>query len=253
MRGPSSYLAAAAAVLAVALPGGASALSAVPDEKRVAGVRLTECARGAAVEAGRAEFRGVMRRVEGTERMWMRFTLEERVGDGEFAQVPAPGLEVWRKSRPGVERFVYRQEVLALAEGSIYRVRVHFRWYDGEGRLIRREARRSRKCRQPGMLANLRVGRIMAVPLRGSPNIARYAVQVANRGRGPAEGVEVSLAVDGGAVDVAPVGALAPGEVRRVFVNGPACTTSIEGRVDPRDLVRESSEDDNTHNVPCAS
>ena len=237
--------------MAVALPGGASALPAAQDDKSVAGVRVTECVRGATVEARRAGFRGAMRRVGDSERMWMRFTLEERVGDGEFAQVRPPGLEVWRKSRPGVQRFAYRQEVRALAEGSTYRVRVQFRWYDRRGRLVRRAARRSRNCRQPGTLANLRAGRIVAVPLKGSPNITRYAVQVANRGRAPAPDVEVSLAVDGGAVDIAPVGLLVPGEVRRVFVNGPACTTAIEARVDPRDLVRESSEDDNTRNVPC--
>ena len=240
-------------VLAVALSSGASARPAAPDQKPVAGVRVTECARGATVEGRRAEFRGAMRRVRHSERMWMRFTLEERVGQGQFAQVDAPGLGVWRKSRPGVARFAYRQEVLALAEGSSYRVRVQFRWYDARGRLLRRAARRSRKCRQPGMLANLHVGRIIAMPLAGTPHIARYAVQVANRGRGPAQDVEVSLAVDGGGVDVVLVGLLAPGEVRRVFVNGPTCTTSVEARVDPRDLVRESFEDDNARNEPCRS
>ena len=92
-----------AAPAALAVPGSA--------EAPVAGVRVTECSRGPEAADRFVEFRGAMRQVAGSETMWMRFGLQERPGDRAFAKVRVPDLGVWRKSRPGVPRFVYRQQV----------------------------------------------------------------------------------------------------------------------------------------------
>jgi hypothetical protein len=96
-----------------------------------------------------------MRRVPRSETMGMRFELQERVAHRDFERVRAPGLSVWRKSMSGVKRFVHRQEVLALAEGSEYRARVRFRWYDADGNAVKQAVRRSASCRQEGDLPNL--------------------------------------------------------------------------------------------------
>jgi hypothetical protein len=117
----------------------ASAQTADPARKPLASVRVVECQRGPAAENRLALFRGAMRRVRRTREMWMRFKLRERVGEGSYRTINAPGLGTWRKSRPGVRRFAYRQRVLALAEGSTYRVVVSFRWYDADGALLVRE------------------------------------------------------------------------------------------------------------------
>lgn len=229
-----------------------AAVPAAPAAKRkpVTSVRVVKCAKGPTVAERRAIFRGAMRRVRGSERMWMKFRLQERVGGPRFRTVKAPGLGVWRKSRAGVRKFAVRQRVLALGEGAAYRVAVQYRWYDGDGELVRRERRRSRPCTQPGLLPNLRVVRI--VP-RTTPNgTVQYLVDVLNRGRVPSTATTVALTVDGDLIDTPALGPLAPREIRRVVVTGPGCSTLVAAKVDPADTVRESNEADNTRALACA-
>lgn len=237
----------------VALPG-AQALTVTGETSAssVALVRVAECARGPAALDRHATFRAVMRRVAHAERMWMRFTLKERVGDGPFRTVKAPGLGTWHKSRPAVRRFSHRQRVLELAEGSAYRVVVSFRWYDDDGELIRRARRRSKPCAQPGLLPNLRIARIGdGLPLAGDPRSFTHTVRVVNPGRATASRFGVSLAVDGGIADTQTVDALAPGEGRQLSFVGPPCVASVTARADPDDAVREASEKDNVLTTPC--
>jgi hypothetical protein len=225
---------------------------AVAGARPAALVRVVECSRGPEALDRHATFRAAMRRVRHTERMWMRFTLQERVGDGRFRTVRAPGLGSWHKSQPGVRRFSHRQRVLELAEGSAYRTVVGFRWYDGDGELIRRIRRRSKPCDQPGLLPNLGVLRVSGgQPLAGAPGSATYTVRIVNRGRATAPRHGVRLAVDGHNVDTQIVAALAPGEVRQLVFAGPTCTRSVTARADPEDAVREVSERDNVLTAPC--
>jgi hypothetical protein len=217
----------------------------------VAAVSVTECVHGATEADRRAQFRGMMRQVGGADYMAMRFGLQERLGDRAFQKVRAPGLGVWQKSLKGVKRFVHRQEVVGLAGGAAYRTRVTFRWYDAAGKVLRQEIRRSGVCRQPGKLANLRVARIGARRMGPSQGVAQYALKVVNRGDAPAPGVTVLLSVDRARVDTATVGALAPGEAKVVFVNGPECGGPVRAEADPADGVVESDESDNALAVPC--
>ena len=242
-------LAALIAATAVAVP----AALAVPGSAAapVAGVRVSECSKGPEAKDRFVEFRGAMQQVAGSETMRMRFSLQERLGDRAFAKVRTPGLGVWRKSRPGVMRFVHRQRVLELAEGSEYRARVRFRWYGGDGTVVRETVRRSAVCRQGGDLANLVVDRIRAKPVAGSPGVQRYQVRVVNRGSAAATKAEVALAVDGAAVDSVSVGPLEPGEARSEFVNGPACLAWVRAEADPADTVIEGSESDNVLRSRC--
>lgn len=234
--------------LALAMPGAGDAA------RRDALVRIAECARGPDVIDRHATFRGVMRRIPRTERMAMRFSLQERVGEGRFRTVKAPGLGGWRKSHPAVRRFAHRQRVLDLAEGSAYRAVVSFRWYDADGKVIRRARRRSKPCTQPGRLPDLSLlGIAGGLPLARRPGASNYRVRLVNRGRATTSGFRVSLAVDGSVVDGREVTALAPGEVRELLFPGPVCAASMTARVDPQDAVREVSEKDNVLTVPCPS
>ena len=236
------------ATLAAAATAGAGDAGARP----TALVRVVECSRGPAVLDRHATFRAAMRRLPHTERMWMRFTLQERVGDGRFRTVRAPGLGTWRKSHPHVRRFSHRQRVLELAEGAAYRTVVGFRWYDGDGELIRRTRRRSKPCDQPGLLPNLGLlGIGGGQPLAAAPGSATYTVRIANRGRATAPRHGVSLAVDGHDVDTQAVAALAPGDVRQLVFAGPVCAGSVTARADPDDAVREVSERDNVLTAGC--
>ena len=250
---PKSLSLAAALVALAAVPAASASLAGpVPGEPvPMAVVKVAECTRGPAPEDRMAAFRGAMSRFDGSVRMSMRFTLQERVGRGDWAKVSAPGLGVWRSSRPGVARFAYRQRVLALAEGSAYRAVVRFRWHRAGGRVFRRASRRSPACRQPGPLPNLLVARMGGRPAENRADVFRYAIHVTNQGRAPSPKTTVTVAVDGGTVDTAEVRAMEPGDTRRVVVSGPGCAASVRARVDPSDSVRESSERDNSRVANC--
>ncbi len=249
-----TLLTATLATLAVAVVSASAEPGSGGGKLPLASAGVAECTRGPASENRLAVFRGAMRRLPATDRMWMRFRLQERVGAGDFRTVKAPGLGSWHKSRPSVGRFAYRQRVLALAEGSSYRTIVSFRWYAASGELVRQTRRRSPPCRQPGLLSNLVVTRIGGGrPAEGVPGSYRYAVHVSNRGQVVAASFGVSLAVDGGTVDTLAVNALAPGESRRLFFSGPVCAGNVTAVADPEDAVREVSERDNTLSSPCPS
>lgn len=233
--------------LALALTAAAPAAPAAK-RKPLAVAKVVECSTGLTPVERFAVFRGVVKRVDGTDRMWMKFTLQERAGGGPFRRVLAPGLGVWRRSHSGVRRFAVRQRVLALGEGASYRVGVSFRWYDEDGEVLRRARKLSSACRQAGVLPNLRVLRIGG---RRTGATVRYAVDVVNRGRAPSTATALALSVDGGSVDTPATGPLAAGETRRVFVNGPLCTASVTATVDPADTVREGNERDNARTVAC--
>jgi len=251
LNAPSAAPVAAVALIAAftALPAGAQPPAggavAAPAE-----VKVTACKRGPSAADRRVEFRGAMSRVPRTARMWMRFTLQERVPEGQFTTVRAPGLGVWRKSRGGVAGFAHRQRVVDLARGSSYRAVVHYRWYSRDGDRLRSARRISSTCRQ-GPLPNLRITSIEGARVSGSPGTVRYVVRVANEGRAPAANVAVSLAVDGGVIDTPVVGTIEPGDVRRAVVNGPRCQSSLEAVADPGGLVRESFESDNVRAAAC--
>jgi hypothetical protein len=227
--------AATAAALTLAVP----ALPARPTH----GVYVAKCSK----VNHAAAFLGTMRAVKDTDRMWMRFTLLERALPGkDFEPVSIPALEVWRKSRPGVERFSFRQRVRALAEAAIYRADVEFRWYDEEGELLRQATKRSGRCRQPGALPNLRVENI-------AYRQGKYRVRVMNVGRDVAASAAVQLFVDGNDVGTKELPEIAPGEGAVALFDGLPCIGSVQAVADPTALVRESAEDDNALTESCTA
>jgi len=227
-----------------------AAVPAAPAAKRkpLASAKVVECSKGITAAERVAVFRAAARKVARTDRMWIKFKLQERIGDARFRAVAAPGVGVWRRSRSGVRRFAVRQRVLALGEGASYRVAVHFRWYNADGELLRRARRLSPACKQAGALPNLRVTRVGGERVNGT---VRYAMDVFNRGRAASGATTISLSVDGDVVDTPVLGPLAAGETRRVFVNGPPCTGSVTAEVDPGNRVAEANERDNSRTIPC--
>jgi hypothetical protein len=228
-------------------------VSASAPDAETASVRLTRCSRSDARGTRRAVFRASMDAMPGTARMSMRFVLQEQVGSAPRRKIDAPALAGWRHSRPGVARFTYRQRVLPLEAGVIYRMVVRFRWYDADGAIVASSRRRSPRCNQGRALPNLSVAEKVVVTAGPSPSTSRYRVTVVNRGRANVSGAEVALLVDGAEVDRQPLGSLAPGQRRKVWFVGPECATNIEARADPGGLVRESSEQDNARLTACPS
>ena len=211
-----------------------------------AAVKLVECS----LAEQAATFRGRMSRSSGSARMGMRFTLQERGGSGGFRAVEAPGLKRWRRSKPGVGTFAYRQEVRALARNTAYRMRVDFRWWAAGGREVRRARRLSPVCRQYEALPNLRA-RVLGAASTKVAGVVRYAVRLRNAGQAAAAAAPVRLTVDGNVVDTRTV-PLVAGAQRTLSFRGPDCRRTVEARADPDALIVESLEDDNSQLVQCA-
>ena len=246
---PRRVLITAALVLLVAaasLPAVASAGPRYVAPKWTSAVKVTRCSR--ALEE--AVFHGKMRRVEDTKRMAMRFTLLERTGAEGFLPVPTPKLGRWHRSRVGVARFGYKQIVRNLAEGSVYSMRVDYRWYDEEAQVVKRARKRSASCPNPGALPNLRV-RIVGVKNTAAEDSDRYFVKVMNVGQALAENVPVSLSVNGVLGGSTTVPLLYSKGSRVVSIRAPECEVYVEAAADPDGLIAETSELDNTHQLAC--
>lgn len=248
-------IAAALAALAVgaygAVPADSAPEAAPPGAtaaQRLTSVRASECVRSDALGRS-ALFSGRMRQVRGTDRMWMRFSLQARVGHGKYHKVDAPALGHWRKSRTGVRRFTYRQRVKALQEGSVYRVVVRYRWYDSDGKRLKSARRQSRGCDQRPDLPNLRP--IGIASKRLAANDYRYTLRVANYGKVGAGAVPVQLSIDSHVAQSLTVAAIPAGTVVAVQFEGPRCHTQVEAKVDASHSIQESRESDNSHGWSC--
>jgi CARDB len=224
----------------LALPAAPGAAQSMP-----ASVRVVQCS----FAQHQATFRGSMHTVEESARMAMRFTLLERTGAGGFAPLKVPGLGRWRRAKPGVVSFAYRQVVKALPENAVYRMRVDFRWWAGDGSVLEQLQRNSRSCRQFAALPNLRVELLGTRPTR-APGVFRYSVRVTNAGRA-AVTAPVRLSVGGDVIDTANLADLLPGETRQIAFRGPGCTGSVTAEADPDKTIVESSEADNLARIAC--
>ncbi len=197
-----------------------------------------------------ATFRGSMKEVPDTARMWLRFVLYEQVGHGKFAKVDAPVFKTWRKSKVGVRKFAYNQTIKGLKMGHVYRVKVQFRWLDGNGKRIQFAERIAPLC----SLASDTNLTIIAADPRPGPTDATYAyaVTVQNAGGTDLERVVTQLLIDGAEIDATEVPKLARGQVRKIVFTGPACRKEMRAVVDPRNVIQESDETDNSFRVPCS-
>jgi hypothetical protein len=227
-------------MLAVPLMILAAALPAAP-----ATVKVADCS----VEDRSAAFYARMRAVPDADRMWLRFTIEEKHG-GAYEPLRARGLSSWHKSNSGVAAFGYRQTIRGLQPGGLYRAKVSFRWYSATGELLERTRRTSRACRQFDEVPNLTSMVTDSGPTK-VPGVVRYLMRIANAGEAPAVDFDARLSVDGGVVDTVTIASLDPGASRDVAVLGPECTSSVSSIADPDGVIVESSEDDNAHTVNC--
>jgi hypothetical protein len=227
-------------MLAVPLMILAAALPAAP-----ASVKVADCS----ADDSSAAFYARMRTVPDTDRMWLRFTVEEKHGEA-YEPLRARGLSSWHKSKPGVAAFGYRQTIRGLQPGGVYRAKVSFRWYSADGELIERTRRTSRACRQFDEVPNLTSSVVGSGPAK-VPGVVRYLMRIANTGAAPAVDFDARLSVDEGVVDTVTIASLDPGASRDVAVLGPECASSVSSFADPEGVIVESSEDDNSHTVNC--
>lgn len=231
-------------LLLVALGVSAPAASAeLPVDVRVLSCSPWEPGRGGAVT-----YEARMRAVPKTARMALRFRLYEKTGDGDFRRV---ATDQWQVSRTGAAAFVWEHRVRGLRQGATYRAVVRYRWTNASGDVIQTARQRSAPCSQNGGLPNLRVAEI-DVRSGEVEGTAAYRVRIVNRGDSAARRIGVLLRVDGEVVDEAVViDALQPGESQTVTFSGPVCRERMRVVVDPKDLIAETREEDNTRAPTC--
>jgi CARDB len=207
---------------------------------------LVSCDRMARV----ATFEGRASLVAGAERIGMRFVLQARASSAaRWRRVRVPGFSTWHTSAAGRERYVYTKQVEGLVGPRSYRVRVFFRWLDGEGDVIRRARAASSACREPDLRPDLRVA---AIAVRRDH--AHFAVTVRNTGRTDADPTRVDLDLgDGGPPLSAPVPTIAAGGQRTVVLAGRACTSGavLTATADSTDAVEERDESDDALVATC--
>lgn len=236
----SRLLTAVLTIAALAAAASATGASAPP-----ASVRLVACS----FDEHSAAFLARMKRVDGAERMALRFTLLERTGVEGDRRVKVPRLSRWHRSKPGVIRLRYRQSVRNLEENATYRTRVDFRWYSASGTEVLRAQRRSPRCRQFVSLPNL-TAQITRVGATSVPGVKRYRALVRNTGHTAVAAAPVRLSVDGDVIDTVSV-SLAAREERTIAIRGPACDRLARVEVDPEKTIAETSEGDNAHELAC--
>ena len=129
--------------------------------------------------------------------------------------------------------------------------RVQYRWYDADGRVIRRARGALRRCSLAGGAAQPARPSIDVGPARSTGRYASYAVKIVNRGGGAAPGRHVALRVDGDTVDNPGVGALGAGRDAPVSSTGPLRPSRARRRR-PGELIAERNERDNVLDAGCA-
>jgi hypothetical protein len=200
---------------------------------------LAGCHDGPTAKERFAVFTASMPALRGTDRMAIRFSLEQR-RSRRWARVVAPKLGRFVRSSPGRSGFVYTKRVEQLREGASYRAVVTFRWYRADGAVQRSVVRRTPACEQPDQRPDLRV---VAFEIEPAGEESRFLVTVANEGRTAAGRFEVGVA--GGERDVKrAVPGLAPGDRVTVELRAPRCAAGrqLVAKADVRDAVDEASE-----------
>src|SRR4051794_32592891 len=238
----------AALALLAGTVSGASASSSTPTP--VAQAVVAACHPSDDVGTRFATFVGQMQAVKGAQRMAMHFSLLERLEAPSFQAVSLSELRPWRRSKKGVSSFIYSQRVTALRDGGSYRMRVQFRWYGVDGKVIKTKTVRSGVCHQPAPLPNLEVTSITAKPGL-TPGTETYTIAVENDGTGDAGAVDVALRVDGATALTGQVPAIGAGKSGTVDITAPACTGYVRAAVDPRGKIQEADETDNVLVTAC--
>src|SRR5439155_9322504 len=183
--------------------------------------------------------------------MAMRFDLlERRPGSPFFRRVAAPKLGVWDRSHhdPTLPGYIVTKRVEGLAAPGAYRAVVRFRWYDAQGRVLRRARRVTRVCRQFDQRPDLTIG---SVELVRGPDAAhgRYVVEILNLGRGDAAvPFAIDLMVKGARQPSQTLPALGGRARATVSFVAPLCSPgeSVQVGVDGRHAIDESNEANNS-------
>ena len=214
--------------------------------------RLSACTPGATAAERSFDVAARMRRIAGARRMAIRFDVGVRYpGEARYHAVRAAGFRVWLKSSRRAGSYERYRTVNGLEAPARYRVRVGFRWYRRDGRVLKTVSRVTRSCFEPDPRPDLRFAAARSrVLLDGR---VRFAVDVRNTGFSSSGPSAVTLRAADGTEQAKALPALAPGEqVTRTWVRA-ACAPDFEplAVLDPEGTVDERREADNARRLAC--
>jgi hypothetical protein len=120
-------------------------------------VTLEQCVTSTVQEERSATFTAQMIATPATQKMALRFELQERMrGETDFHTVIAPGLSAWQRAEPGVKIYKYVKQVTNLAAPAAYRAVVRFRWSGEKGRILKRAELHTQRCLEPTLSPQVR-------------------------------------------------------------------------------------------------
>lgn len=186
--------------------------------------------------------------IRGTVRMGLRFDLYRRAaGSPRFYRASAPRLFMWRRSGVRAPSYDVNQIVDGLTAPAVYEMRVGFRWYGRNGRVLATRYRTTRLCHQPDRRPDLRV--LNVVPDPGNPT--HYSAEIENAGASMAGAFTAELRSQGALIESAVVDPLAAHAKTTIEFDGPACAPGVAPNValDTRGEVKESNEHNNRARV----
>jgi CARDB len=202
----------------------------------------------------------VMRPLDGTRKMALRFTLLSRIkGQTITTQVAGHDLGNWVTppnptlgQRPG-DVWIVDHPVLGLSAPAYYRFRVTYRWTGLHARVLGTAVRQTPQCFQPELRPNLLVESITVMPASNAA-MDDYVTAIANTGATGAGPFEVLFAPGGGlSVQTRTIARLRAHTSRTLTFVGPECTVETDPTVtvDPDHQVNDVNPTDNSLTATC--
>jgi hypothetical protein len=202
----------------------------------------------------------VMRPIQGTSRLAMRFQLLG-TKSGQVTSVHGGDLGNWISPSPTTvgqqpgDVWILKHPVTGVPVGTTYRFRVTFRWIAAGGRTITTSARTTVGCWQPYVRPDLLVKLISVGPAPNDPSQNRYVVSIANDGLTAAGSFKVVFTPGGnvGGDQTVSVPQLGPQKTVSESFTGPACTatTAPTVTVDPMQQVPDADRSNNSMTAIC--
>jgi hypothetical protein len=225
-------------------PFAASAATPGPMRARLRGFvcqhALDPPARAVSVQA-------VMRPVQGTTAMALKFDLLQRLkGSATFSDLHAGDLGTWvtpKQANLGQRAgdvWVLAHPVADLPAPADYRYKVAFRWTGAHGKVLATVTRTSGACFQPELRPDLLVSEIDIAPVADHPRQALYTATIQNAGGTPAGPFEITFTpADGSPAKSHTVQRLRPHGTRQEVFFGQVCTATYAPTiaVDPQHIV----------------
>jgi hypothetical protein len=203
-----------------------------------------------------------MRPVAHTRRMQMRVWLLEKRGQGPARTVRGGDLGAWISpadpslgQRPG-DVWNLDKSVVNLSAPAAYRFRVQFRWLGARHRVLKRQQRTTRQCRQRELRPDLLVRSITVTRSSSHSGKDLYRAVIVNAGNSAAGPFDVLFATaDGSSTLTRTVRRLRAHHSKDETFLGPVCSAATDPTitVDSADQVDDRNRANNSMTATCPS